>query len=146
MNKLIALILFLSLPAKGTWVEFNATGRPSMIRIHGICPEASYTKKGTTLNATVKMDSCDTGIAMRNEHMQKKYLQTAKFPNAVLVAKLNGATFTGKLTLHGQTQDVNGTADDKGIQFTTKISGFAMGVPGFLGVTVADEVSVKALY
>ncbi|HEY9683378.1 MAG TPA: YceI family protein [Oculatellaceae cyanobacterium] len=71
-----------------------------------------------TFTATFKVDlaSIDTGIPLRNEHMRDNFLETKKFPLAVLyVSKVTGdvaafkdgrptkTTAEGELTIHGVT-------------------------------------------
>ena len=72
-------------------VTFDAVGRPSALKIHakGDPARGKLTAAGGKLNGTVsfKLDSLDTGIGMRNEHMKKKYLETGKFPEAKLAIK-----------------------------------------------------------
>src|SRR5262245_3454296 len=107
----------------------------------------------------VKLDTLQTGIEMRDNHMRQNYLEVGKgseYAVAVLdqihVDKVEGkATFRGKLTLHGQPRDVVGTAvvqkKDAGLhveaQFPVKVSEFQIPKPTYLGVGVRDEIQVK---
>ncbi len=149
-------------------VEFNAVGRPSALKIRGkgAAPKGTLTVEGTALSgaATFSLDSLDTGIKLRNEHMKKKYLETEKYPEAkVTFAKLSlpdslkadGAVaekvpFQGTLSLHGVEKPISGTAkiERKGGQvqlaadFGLKISDFGIATPGFAGITMAEDVQV----
>ena len=107
----------------------------------------------------VKLDTLQTGIEMRDHHMRDNYLEVGKgseYAVAILeqiqVDKVEGkSTFRGKLTLHGQTREVVGTAvvqkKDAGLhieaQFPVKVSEFQIPKPTYLGVGVRDEIQVK---
>jgi polyisoprenoid-binding protein YceI len=115
---------------------------------------------------TAKLDAFETGIALRDRHMKEKYLETAKYPEAKLeVAELivprsfaedgfsaEAETFKGTLTLRERTVPVAGTVSMKGsksdmemkFDFKVKTSDFKIETPSFMGVTVAEEVSVTA--
>src|ERR1700722_12613166 len=62
--------------------EFMATGHPGSFKIKGKGegPSGSIDVEGTHVTGilTLKLDSFDTGMKMRNEHMKTKYLQTDK--------------------------------------------------------------------
>lgn len=112
------------------------------------------------------LDSFDTGIGMRNRHMKEKYLEIKKFQNATLSlteARLPSTfkdenfsgeiPFSGKLSLHGIERDVNGKANVK--KSATKLhidahlklvlTDFALEIPSFKGITVANTVEVTVL-
>ena len=114
--------------------------------------------------AKFEMATLETGIALRDRHMKEKYLETAKFPKGEFKfsemklpaalkngdGKASDVPFKGTLTVHGVPQPVEGKAkvEKKGSQiqfefaFGTKIPAFNMGVPSFMGVTVAEDVQV----
>lgn len=114
--------------------------------------------------AKLPLDTLETGIALRDRHMKEKYLETAKFPQAEFTMteltlpealKAGEGTakevpFKGKLKIHGVEKEVAGTVDitlekAKGafdFQFKTKITDYAISLPSFMGVTVAEEVQV----
>lgn len=178
----IFLFLLISIPAfaspkwfidlnKGSGqVDFHAIGNPSAIKIHG---KGESPKGGLTLeNGVMKgivmfaLNSLDTGMKLRNEHMKTKYLETQKYPDAKLeITSLKFAPpagdfsevpvpFQGNLTLHGVTQPITGTAkaEKKGgkinttANFETKISAYKIPVPSFSGITVADRVQVEVSF
>jgi polyisoprenoid-binding protein YceI len=73
-------------------------------------------KKPAKVHFEVDLATIDTGIALRNEHMRTKFLQTDKYPKAVFdlttyassvdhLKETETATINakGKLTLHGKT-------------------------------------------
>lgn len=152
----------------GSSVEFSAVGKPGFLRIngHGAKVSGRTTLSGDSLEGTftVKLDEFTTGIDLRDEHMKTKYLETAKYPHAVLslvvpAAKLATAgdvSFKGKLTLHGVEKDISGTAtltpssDQKTVatdaQFQIKLSEFKIDIPSYLGITVAEDVDVHVQF
>ena len=150
-------------------VEFTAIGKPSMLKIKGaggkIAGDVQHENSQITGNFVVALGDMTTGIELRDEHMKKKYLEIDKYPTAVLkISKLvfdkdyflvkgdqKNVPFTGKLTLHGVENDVQGTAqvvaDEKLIsvdaKMTTAISQYKINIPSYLGIKVADEVEIK---
>jgi polyisoprenoid-binding protein YceI len=107
----------------------------------------------------VDLQTLETGIAVRDRHMRDNYLEIEKGPDFAVatfdhirVEKLDGkSTFKGTLLLHGQRQEVAGTADlqqrDGRIrvqaQFPIKVSAFQIPKPTYLGVGVRDEIQIK---
>lgn len=147
-------------------VEFLAIGKPSAIKIRG---------KGDDFKGDVKwkdqqfhgkfnfnLESLDTGIALRTNHMKEKYLETGKFKNAELELKplalvqdpckenlkVVKAPFESTLKLHGVEQPVKGEFDatsEKGkghaqIRFNVNITDYKIEIPVYLGIKVADQV------
>lgn len=152
-------------------VEFLAVGHPSFLKIKGQKGRTGgkLLVAGNVLSGTlsVELDAFDTGMALRNEHMKEKYLETAKFPKALLKldpltlpvnfatdtqAKLTEVPFTGKLKLHGVVRPVKGTAtvQRSGPQvrgearFSVDLTAHGIAIPSFKGITVAKEVSITA--
>jgi polyisoprenoid-binding protein YceI len=159
-----ALTEITSTPDKGA-VEFEATGRPAMVKIkgHGEGPTSKLVLDGKKVSGELsfKMDTLDTGIGMRTEHMKERYLETAKFPTAVLkitdltlpdawtskTAALKDQAFKGKLTLHGVEKEVSGIVNVSNslsaqADFEIKISDFGVAIPTYLGITVADTIKI----
>lgn len=154
-------------PAKGS-SDFLATGRPGSFKIKGKGggPAGQLVVQGNHVKGAMTLDlnSFDTGMKMRNEHMKTKYLQTDKFPTARLdidsAAMLSGplvdggkidhGVFDGKLTLHGITRETHGTftADyasgtlNVDANFDVGISEFGITKPSFSGVSVDDKIVV----
>jgi polyisoprenoid-binding protein YceI len=150
--------------SEGT-VNFLAVGKPSMLKIHGKAPgpksNFSLTKGILSGSSEIALDSLDTGIELRNQHMKEKYLQTKEFPSAILSLKeanvgeafaqsqsIEGEKpFKGSLKLHGVEKDIEGkfTAKDGKIsaKFQVKITDFGIAVPSYLGITVTDTVDVN---
>ncbi len=150
-------------------VEFNALGRPAMLKIVGKAPapkgELSLDPKGN-LSGTFKLAiaSLDTGIKLRNEHMRDKYLEVAKFPDVeltldpLLISELTkagdfsreGVAFTGKMKLRGEERPVSGEAKVErkagklsvNASFSLKTSDYKIDTPKYLGITVGEDVKV----
>lgn len=149
--------------AEKSQVVFEAVGKPAFLKIkgEGARPTGHLAKTGPGLQGELRIPLNDlgTGIALRDEHMKEKYLETGKYPEAVLklesvkssAPNLDGdavGTFEGALTLHGQTKPVTGPFEKKGstvkASFSIKLSDFAIGVPKYAGITVAEDVKIEA--
>lgn len=145
------------------YTEFLALGNPGFLRIKGTgkAPTGDLTVIEGKLAGTLKMDltSLDTGMELRNKHMKEKYLQVGTHPEATITIKdqatawspsngtVDGAKVTGTLKLHGEEKpvEITYTIDEQAkikAQFELKISDFKMGIPSFMGITVADKVNV----
>jgi polyisoprenoid-binding protein YceI len=149
-------------------VQFLAIGRPAAIKVrgegsnlHGHLTIADNHARG---QLTFDLESLDTGIALRNQHMKEKYLETNKFKTADLtIENLNipesvyassspiSLPFSGSLTLHGVKRPVSGVSNiqlhNNGVtgkaEFEIKLSDFQIEIPTYLGITVADLVKVN---
>jgi polyisoprenoid-binding protein YceI len=155
--------------SKGT-TQFLAVGRPSAIKINGKAPgptgELTAKKSGGDIllsgEAKVDMKALETGIGMRDRHMKEKYLEVDKYSEAILkftdvkvagdaLKKGGVVTVPATLTLHGQSKPVLVKLDLKpkadqvvgACEFKLKLSDFAIDIPKFSGITVADEVEVN---
>jgi polyisoprenoid-binding protein YceI len=154
-------------PAQGG-VEFQAIGRPSMLKIvgKGPAPAGSFKLEGEKVSGafTVDLEKIETGIALRDRHMKEKYLETAKYPKAELKLTtlklpkpLDGSNvsyqavpFEGTFKVHGVEKPVAGTADvavegqklSGTASFAIKISDYKIDIPKFAGITMAEDVKV----
>jgi len=152
-------------PTKGH-VEFLAIGKPSAIKIRGkgddLKSELVWKEQMVTGKFIFNLDSFNTGIELRDAHMKEKYFETGKFKNAELELKpvalaqdpckdeikLEKAPFEGTLKLHGVEKPVKGEFDIKAnkgegqaqVHFTLNNSDFAIEIPVYLGIKVADKV------
>lgn len=115
-----------------------------------------FTKTQDLGTVQIDLNTFDTGMDTRNEHMKEKYLEVNKenFKMAIFkLEKLIGENFSGKIRLHGVEKDISGKAtskiDDKSCSshatFNLKLSDFAIEIPNYLGVTVAEDVEVSVL-
>ncbi len=153
--------------AKSKKVTFVCIGKPSALKIEGVGEDLTgkFTKDGDKFDgeAHLKIDTIDTGVGLRNKHMREKYLESGKFPDAIIkIRKLpwgpaddkdfaeQEGPFEGDLTLHGVTKPVKGTAKverkagilTSHVAFSTTIPEYNVDIPSFMGVTVASSVDV----
>lgn len=139
-------------------VEWTAIGSPGFLRINGTggAAEGSLETKDGKVSGTLTcaLDTYKTGVELRDKHLQEKYLETAKYPTAKLVLKdqpyTDGkeSTATADLTVKDVTKPVKITFTVSGkkvnAKFKLAIKDYpSIGVPSYLGVTVADEVEVS---
>lgn len=155
-------------PADGK-TEFLAVGKPAMIKINGDGQgvEGTLTALKTVVSGILTMDlnTLTTKIDLRDDHMKNKYLEVSNYPKATLefsnlelpveVAKLTdketAVPFKGKFTFHGKTSEVTGTAKVSkkandllgNAEFAFKITDHLDTLPTWLGVKVAETVTVK---
>ena len=156
---------------KGTGkVTFDAIGKPSALKIHGKgeAPKGELIVSSGKLGGAVtfQLDSLDTGIGLRNKHMKERYLEVSKYPEAKLTVtdlpvpdsisaenfSSDSLPFKGTLALHGVEKPVEGTAkvsrQGQSMSVETRIelktNDFAIAVPSFAGVTMAENVTIQA--
>lgn len=179
MKLLIAFMLFAQLtpaqavsettltlkPNYGT-VQVEAVGRPAMVKIKGKGegPQGSLKIANRNLSGEIRfaLDTLDTGIDLRNEHMREKYLETKKYPFAILTLQdlalpegwskekmqIPETKFIGDLLLHGERNPVEGRFEvtetgELKATMELKISDYKIPVPSYLGITVADKVKIQ---
>jgi polyisoprenoid-binding protein YceI len=95
-------------------VSFFATGSPGFMSIEGVSSAMTLEEKDGRLVFSVPMSTVDSGIALRDDHMNKNYVQIDQFPNVVLdLAKADvqwpaegsaSASAAANVTFHGVTQ------------------------------------------
>jgi len=141
-------------------VVFRAAG-PAGLKIEGKTGELDLKVRDDTVIVTVPLGGLDTGIALRNRHMREKYLETAKYPSAVLAVPrgalalpADGATTSaeasGQMTIHGRTRPVviryrvTRTGSAYAVEGTVHVvmTDYGVSVPSYLGVTVKPDVDV----
>lgn len=148
-------------PTKGA-VVFNATAIGLKFQGKGEGPQGEVTlDSGVAGSFKFKMETLDTGINLRNQHMKDKYLEIAKYPNSELkIEEVVGFKpespdgkyeFKGVLTVHGVAKPVSGQVTVKKVaealqikaEFDTKISYFSIPLPAYAGVALKDDVKVS---
>lgn len=109
---------------------------------------------------TIKADSLDTGMSMRNSHMKEKYLETGKFPtmtldlagavlppNAVGTADVNAVLelhgVKKPLTLHVTIVDTGNGQRRATSNFSVDITDFGIAQPKFTVVKMDTKVDVS---
>lgn len=141
-------------------ISFFATGSPGFLDIEGVTSTATVADDGTKLTFTVPMTSVETGIESRDEHMNEKYVEVGKYPNAVLSLARSavqwpanvGESKTGKaaadFNIHGVSKpvDVEYTVTKSKVGFRVKAkfkfdcSQHGIAIPDYLGVTVDPKM------
>lgn len=112
-----------------------------------------------TGDLVVDLQTLETGIGLRDRHMRTKYLEVERGPEFAkahvreirLDQPTGKTTFHAVLALHGQTKEVNGTADIKAdaggykltASFPVRVSEFGIPEPTYLGVGVKDQVEIR---
>lgn len=130
-------------------VSWQAVGSPGFIKIDGQGGKAECQLDAQGLGeCSCALDAFKTGIDLRDHHMREKYLQTDKWPKASLkIASAAAGAFAGDLTLKGKTHPVKGAYElkDGAVEATFQVAldDYDVGVPSYLGVTVAKGVTVK---
>lgn len=119
-------------------------------------------RKTLAVEAVIKVDSVDTGVAKLDEHLRKDdFFDAAKYPEIVFkstAASFEGdkpATVTGELTMHGVTRPVTLSVDAFackahplagvwacGADLSTKIRRSDWGISKYVPA-VGDEVTLK---
>jgi len=144
--------------ASNNKVTFTAIGKPGFLRINGagVAAEGKLLAEGGKVSGdlTVKLADLVTGIELRDRHLKEKYLQVDKYPTAKLTLKdvayvqAKPGVADGVLTIKDQAKPVKVDFTLAGKDLVAKIKLSikdypAIGVPSYLGVTVADEVEVS---
>jgi polyisoprenoid-binding protein YceI len=98
-------------------------------------------------NVTVNLKSLKTGVEVRDKHTQK-YLQTDKFPEAILVSATGkGGKGKGKIKIKGIEKDIAGTykIDGKTLnaEFPLTLTDFDIKDINYMGVGVEDQIKLK---
>lgn len=148
-------------------VEFEAIGRPSLLKIHGKgegpTGEMKLVQGKLSADLVFNLNSLETGLSLRDKHMKEKYLKTQDHPNAhftlvavenlseILAAKKNEGRFKGELELNGKKNPLQGNlvykpnGSDSSVEanFEVKLTDYAIDIPSFAGITVADKIIVK---
>jgi hypothetical protein len=128
--------------------------------------DAAASGKPLRLVSDIALDlnTIDTGITLRNQHLRENYLETGKgagYDKAVLsnvrLADGEGESFSGSsaftasLLLHGVSHEVSGKAEVKAegngrrvkAEFPLELTDFGIAVPMYLGVGVGSRLLVK---
>lgn len=140
-------------------VEFVAKGFPSFLKIKGKSQKlvGSLEKNDEMLSGQITLDlnTLDTGIELRDEHMKKNYLNTGEFQTAVVTlmpfkpSPMGTTKATLKLRNVEKEIDVNYELEDtaSGLKaktnFEINITDFKIPVPEYQGITVAKTVKLN---
>lgn len=111
----------------------------------------------------VELSTLDTGIGLRNRHMRDNYLETQKYPFAILSAKLVSVEkiaetnalqvqLTGTMEIHGQKKDMKITGvvtalADGGYRvnsgFRITLGDFKIKVPKLMFMKINEEIQIE---
>jgi len=145
-------------------VSFVALG-PAGLRIEGKSSELQISDRPDALVVTVPLAPLQTGISLRDHHMQEKYLESQKYPNAQLAVSRSAIKFPAQgqttegtvpatLALHGKSKTVpvhyratrNGNAYDVKGDLKVDFRDFGIEIPNYLGATVKPPVDVNVAF
>ena len=172
-RRFLSVLLIAALPAiaagaltarSPALVSFTALG-PAGLRIEGKSSDLQVTDRPDALVVTVPLAKLETGISLRDHHMQEKYLETQKYPNAQLAVARGAIKFPAEgettegtvpatLALHGKskTVPVHYRANRKGKSYDVKgdlkvdFREFGIEIPSYLGATVKPPVDVNVAF
>ncbi len=173
MHRVLSFALLAILPAGAAaalrarapaQVNFIALG-PAGLRIEGKSSDLSVTDRPDALVVTVPLAKLETGISLRDHHMQEKYLESQKYPNAQLAVSRGAIKFPGEgqttegtvpatLALHGHSKTVavhyrasrQGKAYDVKGDLKVDVREFGIEIPNYLGATVKPPVDVNVAF
>lgn len=150
-RKSILALIFFSFSIYGfdiskTVVKFDAaTNIPATI-VSGESSDgvSGKLKEGAELEgeAFFKLDTLKTGIGLRDRHMLED-LFAAKNPQAKLLFRTQGKTFSGNLTLNGMTRLISGQYDSGKFSFEIQMKDFSVRPRQYLGVGITGLVKVQ---
>lgn len=152
---------------EGARATFEAVGKPSLLKVKGegakIVGELKLDAGKASGRFELDLNQFVTGIGLRDRHMKEKYLETDKFPKTVLeVSQVDlpkdfkagqsakAVRFKGTLTLKGVSKPITGQLSVNGenmatvAEFEFSLNDYPIGVPSYMGVTIADRVAVRA--
>lgn len=145
-------------------VAFTGKG-PAGFKLEGKTNEVTIKDHGDKVVFSVPLSTLKTGIDLRDRHMQEKYLEVSKHPEAVLEVlwtsiKLpeNGQTVTqttnGKMTIRGKTKEVpvtytvkrNGDVYEASGKVPLNLKDYDINIPSYMGVTVKPDIETAVSF
>ena len=135
-------------------VTWHATATPGFLKIDAkggkVQGSGNFTNEIVEGKFTVRWEDFDTGISLRNRHMKDKYLNTKKYPDAILEIKptiVHRGKFEGNLTVKDETKPVSGTFTKEGnkieAKFSVSIKDYpGVGAPSYRLVTIGDRIDI----
>ena len=142
-------------------VSFHAEGSPGFLTFEGVTRDITLKEDGENLVFTVPMDTVETGISLRDDHMRRNYVQTDKFPDVVLTVPRAGiqwpsegtqqGTLTATFEAHGKPLEVAVAYDIKKTksgyrvkaEFPFNTEKHGMEIPVYLGVTIKPDMRAE---
>lgn len=115
----------------------------------GCTVEGKPKLEGGKVSGEFSADLTKLEAGVRSDHMHEKYLETKKFPKAILrldpMAEAGGA-FTGKLNLHGVEKPIAGTAEKtaSGYNFKFEVNSpdFGIAEASYKGITIGKTIAI----
>lgn len=124
-----------------------------------------HTKTGD-ITTEVKMTSFKFRLALMEEHFNKNYVESHRYPKAYFKGKINDFNFfklspiaknftiQGKMELHGETKDVTMQAQirkvDNGVEikssFILNTDDFNIDIPAVIKTKVSKQVNVRSVF
>ena len=145
--------------SKENAITWTAVGNPGFLRINGEGGKAAgeLMIDGDYVSGTISapLDMFTTGMGLRDRHMKEKYLDVKGHPEALLkLEKMRIApsfSFKGDLTIKGTTKPIEGQGTYENgkvaCDFKVNLDDYPeVGVPSWLGVTMAREVDVNVKF
>ncbi len=129
-------------------------------RINGYLKNAGDNLQGSELYFEVDLNSLNTGIGLRDQHMRDNYLETKKYPKTTFKGNVTTVTdkgnglyeviVDGSITIHGVTKQtqVKGTiqlgANDARVKskFVVKLSDFKVKVPELMFQKINENIEL----
>jgi hypothetical protein len=170
-NKLILLIgLFgcMTLSAHGqkystekTFVSFFSDAAIEDITAENTKTVGAFNAATGDIAFSVPIKDYEFEKSLMKEHFNEKYMETEKFPKSTFQGKITGydpdaagsqnVTSKGKLTIHGETQEVEipGTIEKQGdrlimkSKFIVKLEDYKIAIPQLLWQNIAEQVEVS---
>lgn len=167
----LPLALLLTMPA---FAAVQRTGEASAVfrgkgpagfKIEGKTSELKVEDTGQAVRFTVPLDTLRTGISLRDRHMKEKYLETQRYPNAVLEVPWSQVKLPqdgqesrgeakGKMTLRDHTKDVQVKYTVKRVGSVYQVSGevplnikdYDIEVPSYMGITVKPDITTQVAF
>ncbi|HPI41703.1 MAG TPA: YceI family protein, partial [Pseudobdellovibrionaceae bacterium] len=101
-------------------------------------------------NISVQLKKLKSGMSLRDEHMTKKYLETDKYPEALLLsAQGKNGIGEGIIKIKGIEKKIQGNFNVIGSNlkavFNLKLSDFEIKGIRYMGVGVKDQIRVEIL-
>ena len=102
----------------------------------------------TIASISLSLDTLVSGIALRDEHMKRKYFEVQKHPIALMKDIIaQDGRFKAKLLIRRVEREIEGEYQLKGqgavAKFRTSLSDFSIPEARYMGVGVEDEVEVE---
>lgn len=170
MNKLIIIIITVfSLSVEASVklinheIKFSAIGKPAFIKVDGSVPlvAANFEFGVNEIDGVAKVDlnSLETGIKLRDEHLKEKYLHTSDFPYAILKINKQKAILGKRnkikalLLFHGRSKEIsldivivkNERVIKLNSQFEFLLSDFNVELPTFQGISAANKIKLSVV-